>query len=138
MCLDFNFPFLATDAGCHTPCSPSQVEASDLDEGVNSEVTYRIYETNSSKAFELLSVNPTTGEVTVAQSIHSPGDSSETLTHSHSEISSFTYFPHSHSERSPIQTVQVKCGGEEHQNTCAPSIDLWSLALVSFAWSIII
>ncbi|XP_050721222.1 fat-like cadherin-related tumor suppressor homolog [Eriocheir sinensis] len=47
-----------------------KVEASDADEGVNSEVKYRMYEANSSEALELFSVNPTTGEVTVAQTIH--------------------------------------------------------------------
>ncbi|XP_050726514.1 protocadherin Fat 1-like isoform X3 [Eriocheir sinensis] len=45
-----------------------KVEAS---EGVNSEVRYCMYEANSSEALELFPVNPTTGEVTAAQSIHS-------------------------------------------------------------------
>ncbi|XP_050706394.1 protocadherin Fat 1-like [Eriocheir sinensis] len=48
-----------------------KVEASDADEGANSEVKYRMYEANSSEVLELFSVNPTTGEVTVAQTTHS-------------------------------------------------------------------
>ncbi|XP_050707145.1 fat-like cadherin-related tumor suppressor homolog [Eriocheir sinensis] len=48
-----------------------KVEASDADEGANSEVRYRMYEANSSEALELFLVNPTTGEVTVAQTTHS-------------------------------------------------------------------
>ncbi|XP_050707149.1 protocadherin Fat 3-like [Eriocheir sinensis] len=69
------FMLLEYQANINTDVAPRttilKVEASDVDEGANSEVRYRMYEANSSEALELFSVNPTTGEVTVAQTIHS-------------------------------------------------------------------
>ncbi|XP_063862581.1 fat-like cadherin-related tumor suppressor homolog isoform X4 [Scylla paramamosain] len=46
-----------------------KVEAGDADEGVNSEVEYRMYEANSSEALKLFAVDPLTGEVTITQSL---------------------------------------------------------------------
>ncbi|KAK4302799.1 hypothetical protein Pmani_025146 [Petrolisthes manimaculis] len=44
-----------------------KVEASDADEGVNSEVEYHLYEANSSEALTLFRINPSTGIITLAR-----------------------------------------------------------------------
>ncbi|MPC22879.1 Protocadherin Fat 1 [Portunus trituberculatus] len=46
-----------------------KVEADDADEGLNSEVEYRMYEANSSEALKLFAVDSLTGEVTITQSL---------------------------------------------------------------------
>ncbi|KAK7016210.1 long-chain fatty acid transporter fat1 [Halocaridina rubra] len=46
-----------------------KVEASDPDEGMNSDILYNMYEANSSEALKLFRVNSTTGEVTLAENI---------------------------------------------------------------------
>ncbi|XP_042236772.1 protocadherin Fat 1-like, partial [Homarus americanus] len=45
-----------------------KVEASDADEGLNSEVQYHMYEANSSEALTLFKVDPSSGQVTLALS----------------------------------------------------------------------
>ncbi|XP_071532452.1 fat-like cadherin-related tumor suppressor homolog isoform X3 [Panulirus ornatus] len=45
-----------------------KVEATDADEGVNSEVKYHMYEANSSEALTLFKVDPASGQVTLAVS----------------------------------------------------------------------
>lgn len=50
-----------------------QVEATDADEGVNSEVQYHMYEANSSEALTLFKVDQTSGQVTLAISAQGRG-----------------------------------------------------------------
>ena len=59
-----------------------QVEADDADEGVNSEVEYRMYEANSSEALKLFSVDSLTGEVTITQNLQGRG-TYHTCKHAH-------------------------------------------------------
>lgn len=45
------------------------MQASDVDEGVNGEVTYRMWEGNNQEALKFFTVEPTTGHVTLAHTI---------------------------------------------------------------------
>lgn len=51
------------------------MEASDADEGVNSEVEYKLYVANSSEALTLFTINPSTGYITLARSAQGLGES---------------------------------------------------------------
>ena len=66
------------------------MEADDADEGLNSDVKYRMYEANSSEALKLFTVDPVTGQVTVAQSLLGRGSYTHTHTHTHTQAHTST------------------------------------------------